>query len=74
MRANFDGFEMIKRYVAAGIGSAIIPRMALPKGENGYHIRKLPGYFPKQELGIIWRKNRYISKPLKALIKIIKAG
>lgn len=70
---ELSGFEMIKRYVAAGLGTAIVPEMALRKDE-GYIIKKLPANFPKQELGIIWRKNRYISKPLQALIKIIKAG
>jgi DNA-binding transcriptional LysR family regulator len=70
---ELSGFEMIKRYVAAGFGAAIVPRMALKQGE-GYHIRKLPRTFPKQELGIIRRKNRYISKPLKALIDIVKEG
>jgi len=70
---ELSGFEMIKRYVAAGFGAAIVPRMALKQGE-GYIIRKMPQTFPKQELGIIWRKGRYIGKPLQALIEIIKEG
>jgi DNA-binding transcriptional LysR family regulator len=70
---ELNGFEIIKRYVAAGLGAAIVPRMALKQGE-GYAIRNLPRSFPKQELGIIYRKDQYLTKPMQALIEIIKKG
>ena len=70
---ELPGFEIIKRYVVAGFGVAIIPRMVLKKGE-GYITKNLPKNFPKQELGIIHRKGQYISKPLQSLIEIIKGG
>lgn len=70
---ELSGFEMIKRYVAAGFGASIVPGMALKKGE-GYAIKNLPQSFPNQDIGIIRRKGRYLSKPLQALIEIIKEG
>lgn len=70
---ELSGFEIIKRYVIAGLGAAIIPRMALKKDE-GYIIKTLPMSFPKQELGIVHRKGQYIGKPLQVLIESIKKG
>ncbi len=70
---ELNGFELIKHYVAADLGAAIVPRMALKPGE-GYVIRNLPRTFPRQELGIIYRKGQYLTKPMQALIEIIKRG
>ena len=67
---ELGGYAMIKEYVAAGFGAAIIPKMAV-KNREGYIIKNLPRDFPKQELGIIYRKGRYITKPSSSMVEII---
>lgn len=64
-------FEVIKQYVAEGVGVSILPELAL-RPEDARHIRPLamPG-LPRVAIGAVWRSRGFRSGALKAFLKIL---
>jgi LysR family cys regulon transcriptional activator len=71
MRHN--NFLTIKKYVACGMGVAILGEIAISKeDEQTFDVFSLEQYFPKRTIGIILKKNKYLSAMVKAFIRTIK--
>ncbi len=67
-------FEVIKRYVASGIGLSIIPEMVLlPHDREVISALNLAG-LPRVAIGAIWRQDAYRTKAARAFLKQISGG
>jgi DNA-binding transcriptional LysR family regulator len=68
-----NNFVNIKKYVAHGMGIAILGGHAISQeDENNFDIYSLDQYFPKRKYAIILNKKKYLSPMVKALIRTIK--
>jgi LysR family cys regulon transcriptional activator len=68
-----NNFMSMKKYVAIGMGAAILGRHAVSReDEKIFDIFSLDRYFPKRKHGIVLKKNRYISPMLRSFLKTIK--
>ena len=64
-------FEVIKQYVASGVGLSIIPEMVLrPHDRETIEALNLPG-LPRVSIGAIWRKDAYQTKAARAFLSEI---
>jgi DNA-binding transcriptional LysR family regulator len=62
--------EAIKKMVEAGLGSGIIPPMALSEGDAGLKARSLAPRLYRR-IGMVLRRDKVPDKPLKAVIKAL---
>jgi len=74
-----DGWEVIKQYVAMGMGISIISSICLnPDDSQRLAIcpleQTLPGTFPPRSYGVITRKNKHLSPAARAFIALIEPG
>ncbi len=62
--------------VIAGMGVACFPKSCVRFYETSFpvYVYELPDPFSEMEWSIIWRKDSYLSKPMKDLIRLAKAG
>lgn len=63
----------VKKYVALGMGAAILGEHAVSKEEKKmFDIFPLDRYFPKRKYGLLLRKRKYVSPVVKAFIRTMK--
>jgi DNA-binding transcriptional LysR family regulator len=68
-----NNFVSIKKYVAYGMGAAILGGHALsPDDERNFDVYSLDRYFPKRRYGILLKKKKYLSAMVKAFLRSIK--
>lgn len=68
-----NNFVNIKKYVALGMGVAILGEHAITEeDEHNFDVYRLDRYFPKRKYAIVLNKKKYLSPMVKALIRIIK--
>ncbi len=61
-------FEVIKRYVAEGIGIAILPEAVLTPGDRRIVARPIPG-LPSTEIGVVTRRAAYRSRAAEIFLE-----
>lgn len=69
-------FEVIKRYVASGVGLSILPEMVLGAHDlNSIAVIRLAG-LPRVSIGVVWRGEAYQTRAARAFLEEIggKAG
>lgn len=64
-------FEVIKRYVAEGIGVSFLPEAVAGRGKAPWVVSRTPG-LPEIPIGAIWRAGTYRSKAVQALLKLLR--
>jgi len=70
-----NNYESVKKYVALGIGIAILDDYALTREDRkSLDIFSLDHFFGKRDYGLIMRKKKYLSPASKAFIACIKPG
>jgi LysR family transcriptional regulator, cyn operon transcriptional activator len=70
-----NNYESVKKYVALGIGIAILDDYALTgEDRKNLDIFSLDHFFGKRDYGLIMRKKKYLSPAAKAFIRCIKPG
>ena len=70
-----NNYESVKKYVALGIGIAILDDYALTgEDRKSLDIFSLDHFFGKRDYGLIMRKRKYLSPAAKAFIGCIKPG
>jgi DNA-binding transcriptional LysR family regulator len=63
----------VKKYVALGMGAAILSGYAVSKEDKKIiDIFRLDRFFPKRRYGLLLRKRKYVSPMVKAFIRIMK--
>lgn len=69
------GWEVIKQYVAQGLGIAIVSALCLTDADKTRLVaRPLREYFPSRTYGVLVRKGKSLSGPARAFVDLIKPG
>ena len=67
------GWEVIKQYVAMGMGISIITSICLTDADRDrLAARSLSAWFPARSYGVIVRKGKYLSPQARAFIELIQ--
>ena len=73
MVVELDSFDMIKRYVALGIGISVGPRLAIePNDQDELGIVSLANLLPVERAGIVSLRGKAVSTPAQRFISVIK--
>ncbi len=67
------GWELIKQYVAMGLGISIVTSICLT-GREELATHNLRRYFPQRSYGVVIRKGAYLRPPARDFIALIKPG
>lgn len=68
-----SGWDVIKQYVAMGLGVSIIPSICLGEGDDArLGSRSLAAFFPSRSYGVVVRKGRVLSPQARAFIALIR--
>jgi DNA-binding transcriptional LysR family regulator len=69
------GWEVIKQYVAMGLGISIVTGICLNEEDKArLAIRNMRRYFPQRSYGVVVRKGKYLSAQARAFIDLVKPG
>jgi DNA-binding transcriptional LysR family regulator len=67
------GWEVIKQYVAMGMGISIVTAISLTDADRDkLAMRSLKDYFPTRSYGVVVRKGKYLSPQARAFIELIR--
>ncbi|MCF8798257.1 LysR family transcriptional regulator [Xanthomonas campestris] len=67
------GWEVIKQYVAMGMGISIVTAICLTDADRDkFAARSLKDYFPTRSYGVVVRKGKYLSPQARAFIELIQ--
>ena len=69
------GWEVIKQYVAMGLGISIVTAICLTDADKERLVaRSLAEYFPPRSYGVVMRKGKYLSPQARAFVDLVKPG
>lgn len=69
------GWEVIKQYVAMGLGISIVTGMCIREADmDRLAVRNLRAYFPQRSYGIVVRKGKMLSANARAFIDLFRPG
>ncbi|HET9032155.1 MAG TPA: LysR family transcriptional regulator [Dokdonella sp.] len=69
------GWEVIKQYVAMGLGISIVTGMCISETDRErLAVRNLRAYFPQRSYGVVMRKGKVLSAEARAFIDLIRPG
>jgi len=67
------GWEVIKQYVAMGLGISIVTAICLTEADRArLSARSLAKYFPSRSYGVVVRKGKYLSPQARAFSELIQ--
>ncbi len=67
------GWEIIKQYVAMGLGISIVTAICLTEADRGrLATRSLAEFFPARSYGVVMRKGKYLSVQARAFTALIQ--
>lgn len=67
------GWEVIKQYVAMGLGVSIVTAICLTEADRTrLAARSLARYFPSRSYGVVVRKGKYMSQQARAFVELIQ--
>ncbi|MCY4528269.1 MAG: LysR substrate-binding domain-containing protein [Chloroflexi bacterium] len=70
---ELDGMDIIKRYVALGMGISVGPRLAIePEDERALGIVNLANLLPIEQAGILTLRGRTLSTPAEMFIQVMR--
>ncbi len=69
------GWEVIKEYVAMGLGISIVTGICLTEADHGrLAVRNMKQYFPQRSYGVVMRKGKFLSAEARAFVDLIRPG
>lgn len=69
------GWEVIKQYVAMGLGISIVTGICLTDADRSrLAVRNMRQYFPQRSYGVVMRKGKYLTPEARAFIDLIRPG
>jgi DNA-binding transcriptional LysR family regulator len=69
------GWEVIKQYVAMGLGISIVTGICLSEDDKArLAVRNMRRYFPQRSYGVVVRKGKYLSQHARGFVDLIKPG
>ncbi|HVR82490.1 MAG TPA: LysR family transcriptional regulator [Luteimonas sp.] len=67
------GWEVIKQYVAMGLGISIVTAICLTDADRArLAVRSLSAYFPSRSYGVVARKGKHLSAQARAFVELIR--
>ena len=73
MALEVGGWEVIKQYVAMGLGISIVTAICLTEADRQrLAARSLARWFPSRSYGIVMRKGKFLSSQARAFVELIK--
>ena len=67
------GWEVIKQYVAMGLGISIVTAICLTEADRTrLATRSLAQWFPSRSYGVVARKGKYLSPQARAFVELIQ--
>lgn len=67
------GWEVIKQYVAMGLGISIVTAICLTEADRTrLAARSLAAFFPARSYGVVMRKGKFLSPQARAFVELIK--
>ncbi len=67
------GWEVIKQYVAMGLGISIVTSICLTEADRERLVaRSLAKYFPARSYGVVMRKGKFLSPQARAFVDLIQ--
>jgi DNA-binding transcriptional LysR family regulator len=67
------GWEVIKQYVAMGLGISIVTAVCLTDADRArLAVRSLSAYFPSRSYGVVVRKGKYLSAQARTFVELIR--
>ena len=67
------GWEVIKQYVAMGLGISIVTAICLTEADRArLAARSLAAWFPSRSYGVVMRKGKYLSPQARAFVELIQ--
>jgi len=67
------GWEVIKQYVAMGLGISIVTAICLTEADRArLAVRSLSAWFPSRSYGVVVRKGKYLSPQARAFVELIR--
>lgn len=70
---ELDGMDVIKRYVALGMGISVGPRLAIePEDERTLGIVNLANLLPIEQTGVLTLRGRTLSTPAQLFIQVMR--
>ncbi len=70
---ELDGMDIIKRYVALGMGISVGPRLAIePEDEHSLGIVNLANLLPIEQVGILTLRGRTLSTPAQLFTQVMR--
>jgi len=67
------GWEVIKKFVALGLGVSIVTSICLT-GDEPLAVIPLGAYFPRRSYGVVMHKGRELSSRARSFLEIMEAG
>jgi len=69
------GWEVIKQYVAMGLGISIVTGICIGEGDHArLAVRNMSAYFPQRTYGVVVRKGKYLSADARAFVDLVRPG
>ena len=70
---ELDSMDMVKRYVALGMGVSVGPRLAIePEDRNRLGIVSLANLLPVESVGMVSLRGKTLSTPIQSFISVMK--
>ena len=67
------GWEVIKQYVAMGLGISIVTAICLTEADRArLAARSLAAWFPSRSYGVVMRKGKYLSPQARGFVELIQ--
>jgi DNA-binding transcriptional LysR family regulator len=67
------GWEVIKQYVAMGLGISIVTGICLAPNDR-LAVHNMRRFFPQRSYGVVIRKGKYLSPAARAFIDLVRPG
>ncbi|MBD8874392.1 LysR family transcriptional regulator [Rhodanobacter sp. DHB23] len=69
------GWDVIKEYVAMGLGISIVTGICITDADRGrLVVRNMQRWFPQRSYGVVMRKGKFLSAEARAFIDLIRPG
>jgi DNA-binding transcriptional LysR family regulator len=71
---ELERWEVIKQFVAAGLGIALVPGFCISADAGGLAVKRVGRYFSRLSYGILTRQGQYLTPAARDLAAAIKAA
>jgi DNA-binding transcriptional LysR family regulator len=65
-----DDNGTVQGMVSAGLGVAVVPRLAVDFNDRSCHVIPLDGVVPPRRIGLVWHEDRYRSPAARAFVEL----